>query len=186
MECSYGDQPLLHLSDHSLFSCSGVQQGDPLVFALALHPIVKIIQLEVPGLLINSWYLDDGTLRGSLDNLAAALSIIESPRGLFLNRSKSLIAAPPNFPIAHPLLSDIPVTSEGFTLLGSPLGSAEFCLESASGRVMKVQNSLHRLSDLQNSQIETTLLRSCLSLPKLVHLLRTCPPAVPWKGLTRS
>ena len=46
MECSYGAQPLLHLSDHTLYSCCGVQQGDPLgplSFALALHPIVRRI-----------------------------------------------------------------------------------------------------------------------------------------------
>ena len=51
----------------------GVQQGDPLGplgFALALHPIIERIQAEVPGLLANAWYLDDGTLCGSPDNLA--------------------------------------------------------------------------------------------------------------------
>ena len=49
-------------------------------FALALHSIVRRIQNLVPSLLINSWYLDNGTLCGSLDDLAAALSIIEAER----------------------------------------------------------------------------------------------------------
>ena len=82
------------------------------------------INHEAPGLLLNSWYLDDGTLCGSLDDLATALAIIESegpPRGLILNRSKSLIVAPLNHQVTHPSLSDIPVCHEGFTLLGSPL-----------------------------------------------------------------
>ena len=74
VECCYGPQPIL-------FSCCGVQQGDPLgplCFAFALHPIVDLIQREVPDLLINAWYLDDGTLCGSLENIGSALAIIES------------------------------------------------------------------------------------------------------------
>ena len=70
-------QPLLHLGDHTILSSSGVQQDDPLGplgFALTLHPIVVRIQQEVLGLLINAWYLDDGTLCSSPDELAAALA----------------------------------------------------------------------------------------------------------------
>jgi len=118
---------------------------------------------------------------GSLDDLAAALSIIESegpPRGLFLNRSKSLIVAPPNHHVAHSAFSNIPVCHDGFTLLGSPLGPAKYRLEAAWAKVEKVQVSLERIRDLQDSQMEAALLRSCLSLPKLAHLLRTCPPTV--------
>ena len=33
-------------------------------------------------------------------------------------------------------------------------------------------------ADLENPQMETVLLRSCLSLPKIAHLLRTCPPSL--------
>ena len=173
-----------------LVSC-GVQQGDsmgPLGFALTLQPIVDRIKHEVPGLLVNAWYLDDGTLCGSLDDLAATLSIIEyegHPRGLLLNQSKSLIVAPANFPVDHHLLSDIPVTSDGFTVLGSPLRPAEYCLETALGRIQKVKDSLHRLGDLEDSQMEAALLRSCLSLPKVTHLLRTCPPDVIQRALER-
>ena len=191
VECSYGAHPHLLLSDHTLFSCSGVQQGDPLGplgFALALHPVVSRINHEAPGLLLNSWYLDDGTLCGSLDDLATALAIIESegpPRGLILNRSKSLIIAPLNHQVTHPSLSDIPVCHEGFTLLGSPLGPANYRRDVALESVTKIHNSLIRLRDLQDSQMEASLLRSCLSLPKLIHLLRTCPPAIIRSALER-
>ena len=180
MECSYGVQPLLHLSDHTLYSCCGVQQGDPLGplgFALALHPIVRRIQHQVPSLLMNSWYLDDGTLCGSLDDLAAALSIREAEgpaRGLVLNRSKSLILAPPNHLVDHPLLSNIPVSFGRFILLGSPLGPAEYRLEPVLARVEKVHDSITKLRDLQDAKLEASLLRSCFSLPKLIHLLCTC------------
>ena len=50
----------------------------PLCFALTLHPIVEQIKREVPELLINAWYLDDGTLCGSLSDIGYALAIIES------------------------------------------------------------------------------------------------------------
>ena len=100
MECSYGSQPSLLLDNRPILSCCGVQQGDPLGplgFALVLHSVIEKIKESVPGLLINVWYLDDGTLCGTEQELAIALSIIElegPPRGLFLNKSKSLIYTP--------------------------------------------------------------------------------------------
>ena len=36
-----------------------------------------------------------------------------------------------------------------------------------------------RLGELQDSQMECTLLRSCLALPKVSYILRTCPPPPP-------
>ena len=183
MECSYGFQPIL-LGDQSILSCCGVQQGDPLGplgFSLALHPIVRRIKDEVPGLLINTWFLDDGTLCGSPEDLSKALSIIESegpPRGLFLNHAKSLIFAPPDSSMSPALLQNIPTTSEGFTLLGSPIGPANFCESNLSISINKIREALSCLGDLQNPQMETTLLCSCLTLPKLASILCCCPPAL--------
>ena len=97
MESCYSCHSILRLGQDTIPSCCGVQQGDPLGplgFALTLHPIVEHIREQVPGLALNSWYLDDGTLIGSPDQLAAALDIIEREGptvGLNLNRSKSLL-----------------------------------------------------------------------------------------------
>ena len=44
---------------------------------LSSTPLLKIRE-SVPGLLINVWYLEDGTLCGSQQDLAAALTIIEA------------------------------------------------------------------------------------------------------------
>ena len=184
MECSYGSQPILLLGDQSILSCCGVQQGDPLGplgFSLALHPIVRRIKDKVPGLLINPWFLDEGTLCGSPEDLSKALSIIESegpPRGLILNQAKSLVFAPPDSSVSHAFLQNIPTTSEGFTLLGSPIGLANFCESNLSICVNKIREALSCLGDIQDSQMETTLLRSCLALPKLAYILRCCPPAL--------
>ena len=43
-------------------------------------------------------------------------------------------------------------------------------------RVEKVQEILKRLPDIQDAQMETTILRFCLALPKVCFALRTCPP----------
>ena len=77
----------------------------------SLHPIVEKIKDPVPGLLINAWYLDDGILCRTLDDLCAlSITDAEGPsRGLFLNRCKSLLHAPANFSVSHPLLSGIPI-----------------------------------------------------------------------------
>ena len=58
-----------------------------------LSPSTRLLR-EVPELLINAWYLDDGTLCGSLRGIGSALAIIESvgpSRGLVLNKIKSLL-----------------------------------------------------------------------------------------------
>ena len=123
---------------------------------------------------------------GTEEELAIALFIIETEgpsRGLFLNREKSLIYTPMNSSIVHPKLRDIPSTSVGFSLLGSPIGPSSFCEETVARRIHKVQEMVARLHDLEDSQLETTLLRSCLALPKVSHTLRTCPPCLIPKAL---
>ena len=183
IESCYSSQPHLYLGDQSINSCSGVQQGDPLgplCFALALHPIVERIAEEVPGLVVNVWYLDDGTLCGSSDDLLKALNIIEEDgpaRGLCLDQSKSSLFVPCEADLrVSSLPSDIPVASGGCVLLGAPIGSTDFIAAEACKRVAKIKAGLDLLPTLNDSQMEFALLRSCLSLPKFVFILRTCRP----------
>ena len=116
----YGSHPLLYFGDHKIFSCRGVQQGDPLgplCFALTLHPIVKQIRREVPGLLINAWYLNNGTLCGPPEDICSVLAIIESQgpsRGLLLNMGKSLLFVPTDVTLSdHVLSHGVPTTNVG-------------------------------------------------------------------------
>ena len=142
----------------------------------ALHPVVRRIQHH------------DGTLCGSLDEIAAALSIIEaeSPaREPCRQPIEITIGGSPNHPVDHPLLSNNSVCFVRFILLGFPLGPAEYRLEAVLARVEKVYDSITKLIDLQDAQLEGSLIRSCLSLHKLIHLLRTCPPDVIMKVLER-
>ena len=98
--------------------------------------------------------------------------------GLRLNRAKSLLFIPDDVVSSCDCLPpDVPITRSGFCLLGIPIGPPEFCESSTLRRVEKIRMAVSRLHDLEDSQMETTLLRSCLSLPKFNFALRTCPPS---------
>ena len=152
----------------------------PLGFAMALQPVIERIKREVPDLLLNAWYLDDGTLCGTLDDLQSALAIIEEdgpPRGLFLNRRKSLLYIPGDAPLRdNPLPLEVPVSKEGFVLLSSPIDTSSFCNSLVHHRVAKLKSILSLLPNLEDSQAENSLLRWCLAFPKINFALRTCPP----------
>ena len=55
------------------------------------------------------------------------------------------------------------------------VGSPEFFAEAVGRRITKVLAAQHHLTDLDNPQVALHLLRSCLSLCKVNHLLRTVP-----------
>lgn len=94
-----------------------------------------------------------------------------------MNRSKSLVFLPPGANRSdRGLPLDVPVATEGFELLGAPIGSPSFCQSSVARRISKIKLSLALLPSLHDSQMEMNLLRSCLSLPKLAYTLRTCDP----------
>ena len=156
MESRYSSELILHLGEETILSCCGVQQGDPLGplgFALTLHPLVEHIQAEFTSLELNAWFLDDGTLIGPPSALSSPLNIVENdgpPRGLHLNRGKSLLYPPREVVIVDsPLLKDIPITHQGFILLGCPVGPASYCEDVLQARVDKIKESLDVLHDLK-------------------------------------
>ena len=78
----------LFYNKFAVSSESGIQQGDPLgplIFSLTLWPIIEKIQETSPELQQHSWYLDDGILVGSEDNLIKSWDLLCLPgldRGL--------------------------------------------------------------------------------------------------------
>jgi hypothetical protein len=173
-----------------ILSCDGFHQGDPLAclfFAVVLHPIILRIAAEVPGLLLNGWFLDDGSLIGNFRDLTRAVDIIrdEGPtKGLFLStsattpRPKSTIWCP-HLPSQDPdpLGHGIPRIQEpGIVLLGSPLGSHHYVHEKIHQKIGKIQELTQLLPNIKDPHSEFVLLRSCFSLPKIVFLLRSTDP----------
>ena len=58
-----------------------------------------------------------------------------------------------------------------------PYRLCPFCNSLVLKRIIKLKHTLSFLSDLQDSQIETGLLKSCLAFPKISFSLRTCLPS---------
>ena len=87
---AYAQPSYLFCEDHVIYSSEGVQQGDhlgPLLFCLTIHPMLLKLQSE-----LKVFYLDDGTLGGSLEDVLCDLKFVErkaSALGLQLNHVKS-------------------------------------------------------------------------------------------------
>ena len=151
-------------------------------FALTLHPLIEKIKAEFPGLTLNAWYLVDGTLMGPPEDLALFLTLW---RGMALPSAFTSIGASLSSLSlrrltrpSQPLLSDISTTHCGFSLLGCHIGPPpDFCEDVFRSRLVKVRASLGALRDMGDSQLETSLLRSCLALQKIFFVLCTCSPS---------
>ena len=88
----------LYFGPHWINSTTGAQQSDPLaiLFFTLVAPLIKRIKDESPGLLLNAWYLDDGTIVGNRNKLAHSFGLLSKfgPNfGLFLNAKKYLVWA---------------------------------------------------------------------------------------------
>ena len=81
---AYSQPSPLHFGPNRIWSCRGVQQGDPLgpiLFALALDPVIQ--PLKSP---LNLWFLDDGTIGGPTESVTTDLnSLFPSLRELGLD-----------------------------------------------------------------------------------------------------
>ena len=63
-------------------------------------------------------------------------------------------------------------SSDGITVLGAPVGWREFVREKVVEKFEKVRQVTELLLHLREPHLEFVLLRSCLSLPKVMFLLR--------------
>ncbi|XP_048483467.1 uncharacterized protein LOC125489916 [Plutella xylostella] len=177
----YSKPSNLFYGDSLVESRVGVQQGDPLgplIFSLATQDVVA--HLRSP---LNVWYLDDGTLGGSPEVVLADIETLKqglSNLGLCLNTQKCEL-----FPCSGQLPSDTRMRVEAavpgvnllaksdFTLLGAPIFA-----EGVPGVIL---SKLRNLTDTKphlkqlSAHVALTILRSCLSIPRLTYTLRTAP-----------
>nr|GFA35142.1 hypothetical protein [Tanacetum cinerariifolium] len=102
VEFCYSSPARLYSGEHSLWSCQGVQQGDPLrplLFSLVLHPLVCKIR-DSFDLCLHAWYLDDGTVAGDTLVVASgfifeeALCVFNNAVGIDFLSNPSEVAAP--------------------------------------------------------------------------------------------
>lgn len=172
---AYGSPSDLLHGPHTISSSEGVQQGDPLgplLFSLAIaRPLNNISCPFVAG------YLDDITLGGSVPELGEAIESFASEAralGLTLNISKCEIiglevASRPAWEDLSLPFSEPP--REEAALLGVPIFQ-----EGLPGTLDHFLSSLGIAADrlrLVSSHEAFFLLRNCLSLPKLQHILRS-------------
>ena len=131
---------------------NGVQQGDllgPLLFSLALMSFINKIKQEVPMLLQNSWYLDDGILAETETELMHSLDFLESEGkdlSFNLKTSKGIFWSPKTMSNLDQNIKR--ADHEGFEVLGAPIGTETNHVKVSSKSVEKIQPLLGRLQHL--------------------------------------
>ena len=177
----YSEPSYLTFGDEIFFSDEGLQQGDPLApayFCVDLHDI--LCGLRTP---FKTAYLDDISLLGNAEsvsrdllyfipaceNIGLALNS-EKCELTFLNNSRESITCQQIYE-QLPNLKLVPLRE--VTLLGAALGdtSLDTLLKEFLTSFGIVSQRLLKLS----SHDALFLLRTCLSMPKLLHTLRTSP-----------
>ncbi|GKC48716.1 putative reverse transcriptase domain-containing protein [Tanacetum coccineum] len=149
----YSSPARLYYGEHTLWSCQGVQQGDPfgpLLFSLVLHPLICKIR-DSFSLSLQAWYLDDGTIIGDTLVMGKVLELIieDGPRcGLHLNVDKTKVFWPKEDPKSR------------LASVFSP----------------NIARPLHDY--LVGLLCELLLLRACAGISKLYFAMRTCSPQV--------
>ncbi|GJW64815.1 reverse transcriptase domain-containing protein [Tanacetum coccineum] len=171
VEFCYSNPTRLYYGEHTLWSCQGVQQGDPLgplLFYLVLHPLICKIR-DSFSLCLQAWYLDDGTIVGDTLVVGKVLELImeDGPCcGLHLNVEGVF---PPN--ISRPM--------HGVKLLGGPANvDFVFSSELVMKRVAKTIKLMDAVARINDPQCEWLLLHACTGISKLYFAMRTCLPRV--------
>ena len=146
---AYRFPSFLFYGSSTIMSAEGVQQGDPLgplLFCLGIHDLILSLRSQ-----FRVFYLDDGTLGGTLDEVCSDLAHIESQAPLLgqaLNQAKSeVICLDDNtrssilatFPTLHP------TDPSHAVLLGSPIGGIEAIEDVIKAKIADLQRMGERL-----------------------------------------
>ena len=175
---AYSQSSILFFGDNIIESSEGVQQGDPLgplLFCLSIHDMVSRIKSE-----FKVFYLDDGTLGGTVDDVLEDLNAIETAAGelgLSLNHAKSEIFCADNSTEAEMLDKNpdlLVVNSDNACLLGSPIGGMASINSILQTKIQSLEVFKRNLTTL-HSHDALCLLRHAFSLPKVLYVLRTAP-----------
>ena len=171
----------LFYGSHLLESACGVQQGDPLgplLFCLVIHKLTRRITSP-----LNVWYLDDCTIGGPVNTVLADLALIKEEIekvGLELNTSKCELfccSSSQSQELFDQVSAACPgvrmQTEDDLVLLGSPMfGNA--VKKTIEEKKCDLERMISRLQ-LLSAHHALFLLKNCLSIPKLLYVLRTSP-----------
>jgi hypothetical protein len=174
VHASYASPSHLSLAENIIISNEGIQQGDPigpLLFCLTLQPVLSRCGSE-----LRIAYLDDITLGGSLGSLSVEVDCLQrdaSEIGLSLNVSKCEIISDNNSSLMSSSLSQfITVNRKDAMLLGSSLLRGVAMDTELNIRVLNLKSATSRLK-LLPSHDALVILKHSLSIPKVLHILRT-------------
>ena len=164
---AYAHPSTLFYGSDTVMSQAGPHQGDPLgplLFSNTLQPPLQSLSSA-----LTLGYLDDVTLGGSIDTLAADVQTII---GLCLNNMKCEIIAHQQFVITDPTLCSFSrVNIEDATLLGAPLFTGKVLDEAWASRCSELSRAVDRLK-LICAQDAVILIRASFSAPRVQHLMR--------------
>ncbi|KAL0212950.1 hypothetical protein RCL1_006576 [Eukaryota sp. TZLM3-RCL] len=176
----YGTAAPLIFNEHTLYSTSGVRQGDPMGPFFCLDPVLVALQTRFPNIRIVT-YMDDISLIGSAYDLgqAAAFAFHEFESiGLSLNAKKCLLIgrSSANFNINSEPVSFVNYSSEAFRFLGCFLGNKESISDKLNIRLNEIHAELDTISKLDiEKHLKFFILKICYS-GKVTHILRSTPP----------
>ena len=179
---AYGSPTPLMANENSIWSDSGVQQGDPLgplLFSLVIHDIDSSMKSN-----FNVWYLDDATIAGDPRSVCHDIKICScmlADIGLFLNPSKSELV---NLGLDETvflretkcidsILENVRfVEKEDAILLGSPLTST--AIRPQFQHKLSIFKAMTEKFSLLNRH-QHTFKKNSFSMPKQLYLLRSSP-----------
>ena len=156
----YRESTELFLGANTLLSQEGTTQGDPLAmpfYALATRPLIDSLSRDTPELR-QIWYADDASAGGKLTNLKKwwdNLSRVGPSFGYFVNPQKTWLVTKDNFlSSASEMFKDtmVNITTDGRSVLGSPVGKPEYIADFVSQKVMQWVGEIEKLAEIADSQ----------------------------------
>ena len=145
----------------------------PVLFSVGIQQTLADLQSKFSETRVLA-YLDDVF---TTDHVLAAFTTLPefSKIGLRIQEEKCEIYCPPHLQVSISSMSTIPVTSEGFKILGIPVGKTEFVSRSCSTIAEGGSELRKQLVDLDNVQGAMLLLRYCHTT-RLNHLAQGVYP----------
>ena len=150
--------------------------------------MLSFLKMMGPSLGIHLQPTKVKVLLSKQDDIELALSIkfrLTAPSGSHGLNPDNILIHPDND-------TSIPLSEYGAILLGSPVGTDDYCIGFCTDLITKLEDEATKIKDLPDTQSAFLLLKYCFS-QKIQHLLRTVPPHItrphllkPFNNIIRS